>query len=321
MAEAASPPGTSPERDTDAARPLLEGTASAPAQNYQSVPHDPSIEIEGSSPARRNSLGENRQAFQANRQDEVRRAGLHRDTWRTPLGFLMMFIGFILLVVPPCVIIYIEVMSWNIYLVYGDKPCDQTLGMWLLIRNVMSLTSPRLPPPDETDLEVAERQRSRARMGATLYTAWLIVGYVWIGACRTCQHTNPHLYDWVRFLTIFGLAVHFLMTFFPIVFVLIAMSYHGMVSRGWIKSPNAASDHAIERLEQIAYSADVFREGAEQEGGPPHDCCCCMEQFGAEKIIVVTPCRHYFHHECLKEWLRLSKTCPLCRADLDIEQV
>ncbi len=33
-----------------------------------------------------------------------------------------------------------------------------------------------------------------------------------------------------------------------------------------------------------------------------------------------TACHHFFHEECLKPWLALKKTCPLCRHILVKEQ-
>merc|ERR1711869_159038 len=41
------------------------------------------------------------------------------------------------------------------------------------------------------------------------------------------------------------------------------------------------------------------------------------EDLNAEKAILRTPCDHYFHKDCLGEWLKLAKTCPICRSDLD----
>ncbi|KAL7500256.1 hypothetical protein ACHAWT_010975 [Skeletonema menzelii] len=32
--------------------------------------------------------------------------------------------------------------------------------------------------------------------------------------------------------------------------------------------------------------------------------------------IVATPCDHIFHKQCCKEWLQLSRSCPICRRDI-----
>lgn len=32
--------------------------------------------------------------------------------------------------------------------------------------------------------------------------------------------------------------------------------------------------------------------------------------------LMKTPCNHYFHEKCLKEWMDLKLDCPFCRATL-----
>ena len=33
-------------------------------------------------------------------------------------------------------------------------------------------------------------------------------------------------------------------------------------------------------------------------------------------ILMMTPCHHYFHPECLQEWCKHKSKCPICRHDL-----
>ncbi|KAK6789397.1 hypothetical protein RDI58_013196 [Solanum bulbocastanum] len=42
-------------------------------------------------------------------------------------------------------------------------------------------------------------------------------------------------------------------------------------------------------------------------------CSICMEEFEAEIGAKQVPCGHLFHSSCLKNWLSLRKSCPLCR--------
>ena len=32
----------------------------------------------------------------------------------------------------------------------------------------------------------------------------------------------------------------------------------------------------------------------------------------------VTPCQHYFHGVCLKKWLFVKQSCPMCHKDLNL---
>jgi Ring finger domain len=46
------------------------------------------------------------------------------------------------------------------------------------------------------------------------------------------------------------------------------------------------------------------------------ECCICMEGFTHQDVIVETNCRHLFHKNCCREWLRQARTCPVCRDDI-----
>ena len=47
----------------------------------------------------------------------------------------------------------------------------------------------------------------------------------------------------------------------------------------------------------------------------PRECCICMETFG-QKTVVETACKHVFHKQCCREWLRQARSCPVCRTDI-----
>ncbi|KAG7863909.1 hypothetical protein KL919_001224 [Ogataea angusta] len=54
----------------------------------------------------------------------------------------------------------------------------------------------------------------------------------------------------------------------------------------------------------------------------PKDKCCpiCTNEFHQEEypLIVELPCnsKHYFDLDCIGPWLKLNRTCPLCRVDV-----
>ncbi|CAO2145224.1 unnamed protein product [Urochloa humidicola] len=69
---------------------------------------------------------------------------------------------------------------------------------------------------------------------------------------------------------------------------------------------------------------------AEQAAGPPlvctyrradgwreRSCGVCLSELADGEVVRVLPaCMHYFHAECVGEWLSAHHTCPLCRAPL-----
>ena len=47
------------------------------------------------------------------------------------------------------------------------------------------------------------------------------------------------------------------------------------------------------------------------------DCAICLEEFkGIDIIKAFYKCEHIFHKNCLKNWLKRSNVCPLCKHDL-----
>lgn len=41
-------------------------------------------------------------------------------------------------------------------------------------------------------------------------------------------------------------------------------------------------------------------------------CSICLDEYIYDELITVLPCNHTFHKNCLDDWLRNTKTCPLC---------
>uniref|UniRef100_A0A8I6WAD3 RING-type domain-containing protein n=1 Tax=Hordeum vulgare subsp. vulgare TaxID=112509 RepID=A0A8I6WAD3_HORVV len=59
----------------------------------------------------------------------------------------------------------------------------------------------------------------------------------------------------------------------------------------------------------------VFVRGEEGHGGSPDECAVCLSEFGQREAGRLLPgCGHGFHEACIVTWLRLSSTCPICRA-------
>ncbi|KAI8603257.1 hypothetical protein EDD21DRAFT_42590 [Dissophora ornata] len=45
-------------------------------------------------------------------------------------------------------------------------------------------------------------------------------------------------------------------------------------------------------------------------------CSICLCDYEDLEELRHLPCNHYFHKECVDEWLKLKRTCPLCKYDI-----
>ncbi|KAK1258047.1 E3 ubiquitin-protein ligase RING1-like [Acorus gramineus] len=46
------------------------------------------------------------------------------------------------------------------------------------------------------------------------------------------------------------------------------------------------------------------------------DCTICLETFISNQTVLVTPCNHMFHNDCLMPWIKNHGECPFCRFKL-----
>ena len=46
------------------------------------------------------------------------------------------------------------------------------------------------------------------------------------------------------------------------------------------------------------------------------ECVICLENYKKEDKISILSCNHYYHTNCLNEWLKKKQECPLCRIEI-----
>lgn len=76
-----------------------------------------------------------------------------------------------------------------------------------------------------------------------------------------------------------------------------------------MRSPSGLDGPTIE-----SYPKTVL--GASRRLPKPSDVICpiCLADYLPEETLRTIPeCDHYFHADCIDEWLKLNGTCPLCR--------
>ncbi|KAI9250315.1 hypothetical protein BY458DRAFT_26846 [Sporodiniella umbellata] len=78
-----------------------------------------------------------------------------------------------------------------------------------------------------------------------------------------------------------------------------------MEQTGGGSAPPPASEQVIESLPK--------RELSEKEKSQEADCAVCKDTFERTEQVIQLPCEHIFHDDCIRPWLKLNSTCPVCR--------
>jgi hypothetical protein len=242
---------------------------------------------------RQDTRTENRARFQQNERTAVQ--GVFQRSHYI-VGTVIIFIALFFLV---WVGFYIQgVRSWWLY---KDIPCDKHLADWLLASLIM--------PVFTVSVECCSCKKMRYPVLFVTIVV-LLVGFHNFYTSETCQKTNPDLYRFIYHYLIFLAIWWIILITVPSVFL--AVLVYGMW-HGWFDEIN----DTIKHIETIKFDRSLFAEEGVDDGKPAPECCVCFVAFDEYAEIKRTICNHYFHEECLGKWLRVSKTCPLCRQSLE----
>lgn len=90
------------------------------------------------------------------------------------------------------------------------------------------------------------------------------------------------------------------------------MSYEELIQLsetiGEVKS-RGLSETIIDNLPVAIY--DKGNKGKIDE-----NCVVCMNEYQLQDKLTVLDCSHYFHQECLRDWLLRQAKCPVCRIEV-----
>ncbi|NP_001148879.2 uncharacterized protein LOC100282498 [Zea mays] len=75
------------------------------------------------------------------------------------------------------------------------------------------------------------------------------------------------------------------------------------------------SDELISYLQPWKYKA-VKASGLFSRKTNHEDCPICLSTFRNRETMITLPCRHHYHAACVTRWLKVNKTCPVCKYEL-----
>jgi len=70
-----------------------------------------------------------------------------------------------------------------------------------------------------------------------------------------------------------------------------------------------ADEATINRLPEVAVQQSHVDAGAQ--------CAICMDDYELAQKVRKLPCGHMYHLDCIKKWLEMHGTCPVCRKDMN----
>lgn len=87
---------------------------------------------------------------------------------------------------------------------------------------------------------------------------------------------------------------------------------------GWTReAPRGIDPAVVNTFPTFLYSdVKVHRVGK----ATPLECAICINEFSDHELLRLLPkCNHVFHPQCIGPWLASHVTCPVCRANLEVQ--
>jgi hypothetical protein len=203
-----------------------------------------------------------------------------------------------------------HITGWMVWSKNRAKPCDEPLQWWLFAMLLMPVIQCQL------NNHVSERIK---RLMGLIMPALLCSGAYLVVNSKTCSETNPALYGFAKMYLIFQSAMWLTVMCLCFGFLSVIMWAHqrGLLPNQGAGPSNPEKPGTIDLIETVPFSPELFA-GITVDGNDVPECSICQEEFNSEKTIKQTPCGHFFHEECLAQWLeRFAKSCPLCRANIE----
>lgn len=222
--------------------------------------------------------------------------------------------------------------GYGVYARTAGKPCDEPLSGWLAavltvlpLRVVLAVLYRYLRAGQ---LPMEEHTSCAAKAIYLILKGWhlvgnpvlIVLGFHWYRQSETCYETSPNLFSFVRLFLIYQLVMWAggVLIFFGATSFVLWAHRNNLLELG--PGPHAAAKPGvIDKIESVRYDPSLFRQSTDAEGEKePPECCVCSIAYDEGSSIKRTPCGHYFHEECLGNWLgKYAKTCPLCRNNLE----
>lgn len=69
-------------------------------------------------------------------------------------------------------------------------------------------------------------------------------------------------------------------------------------------------------VDTIASLPSVKYKAGETQNGSSESCVICRLDFEEDETLTLLSCKHSYHSECINNWLRINKVCPVCSTEV-----
>mmetsp|Transcript_43466 Transcript_43466/g.112259 ORF Transcript_43466/g.112259 Transcript_43466/m.112259 type:complete len:412 (+) Transcript_43466:130-1365(+) len=125
-----------------------------------------------------------------------------------------------------------------------------------------------------------------------------------------CASQHPDFYESLRLYATYSCFV----SFSGLLFAYWQGRLIGEAMREQQQRARRAPPGTMDRLQTIVYDPETF--GTEDDKTYASECPICLADWDPQDIIKITACGHAFHKDCLAGWLKVERTCALCRSDV-----
>ncbi|XP_050382009.1 uncharacterized protein LOC126798954 [Argentina anserina] len=63
----------------------------------------------------------------------------------------------------------------------------------------------------------------------------------------------------------------------------------------------------------LYYRGTIVQDIDKERNDNGKSCAICLEDFEPKQEVMLTPCNHMFHEECIVPWVKSNGRCPVCR--------
>lgn len=71
---------------------------------------------------------------------------------------------------------------------------------------------------------------------------------------------------------------------------------------------HTAADSVLDRL-PVSYSQNNHRNT---------NCVVCISEISTGEAVRTLPCMHFFHKDCIDQWLKTNMSCPVCKRTVSV---